>query len=71
MIERGEDKFYYNEDFIIVGNLKISTFKYPPKLVKLLGFETEIIHNSLEEWERFYKIKILKRDFGEKINYKN
>ena len=58
MIERGEDKFYYNEDFIIVGNLKISTFKYPPKLVKLLGFETEIIHNSLEEWERFYKTKI-------------
>ena len=52
MVERGEDKFYYNEtelyealnecneDFIVVGNLKTSTFKYPPKLVKLLGFET-------------------------------
>ena len=64
MVERGEDKFYYNEtelyealnecneDFIVVGNLKTSTFKYPPKLVKLLGFETEIIHNPLEEWKK-------------------
>ena len=64
MVERGEDKFYYNEtelyealnacdeDFIVVGNLKTSTFKYPPKLVKLLGFETEIIHNPLEELKK-------------------
>lgn len=64
MVDCEKNRFYYNEaelyealnncneDFIVVGNLKIGTFKYPMELVKLLGFEKEVIKNPLNEWKK-------------------
>lgn len=50
-----------NDDFIIIGDIKTMTFKFPKILIKKIGLPSEIIENPYTYWKKIVHEKDLVR----------
>lgn len=46
-----------NEDFIVIGDVKTMTFKFPKVLTKKIGLPSEIVENPYTYWKKLFMKK--------------